>query len=369
MQCEDFVELQNTWDELAKEDPLWSILSVPSKKGGQWDLQEFFAEGRAEVARVLQKTTSLHSVEFGRALDFGCGVGRVTQPLADHFQKVIGVDISSEMIELARKFNKQGNRVEYCHNSRDDLSIFTEESFDFVYSNLVLQHMKPMYASQYINEFFRITKKNGVIIFQIPSHLTPEYLARIASQGPLSEEACRAEIRFISGPTTLRSGECAILQFEVKNVSNEEWIQPTKNCLNLGNHWLSSDRRMLVVNDGRSPLPTGLSPGKTARISLSITAPEKPGRYCLKVDVVQEGVRWFERVGSIALVFPVRVTGLIARLFAPQRRIAPRRPATFMMHGIHKQEILTLITNAGAHLIGTEEHVSEWQSYKYYIER
>lgn len=369
MLCDDLAELQNTWEELAKDDPLWAILSVPSKKGRKWKLQEFFDEGRAEVARFLQKAKSLHAFELGKALDFGCGVGRVTQPLADHFQSVIGVDISPGMIELARKFNKQGQRVEYCHNSRDDLAIFGDASFDFVYSNLVLQHVKPVYAVRYINEFFRITKKNGLIVFQIPSHLTPEYLARTASQGPMPPQLCRAQIRFASGPTILKAGERAVLEFDVRNASSEQWTQAEKHCLNLGNHWLRGDRRMLVVDDGRSPLPSTLSPGQTATIPLTIMAPQKPGRYCLEVDVVQEGVRWFKNAGSTTLFLPIRVTGLLSHWFRPAPAPAPRKPAAFTMHGIPKEEILELIANAGARLLDTEEHVSEWQSYKYYIAR
>jgi 2-polyprenyl-3-methyl-5-hydroxy-6-metoxy-1,4-benzoquinol methylase len=147
MECDDFAHLQSTWEELAKQDPLWAILSVPAKKGGKWDVEEFFSHGRAEATHVLQKVTSLHSLRLEAALDFGCGVGRVTQYFADQFQKVIGVDVSAKMIELARQFNRKRQNVEYCHNPYGDLAMFTDRSFDFVYSNLVLQHMKPVYAA------------------------------------------------------------------------------------------------------------------------------------------------------------------------------------------------------------------------------
>ena len=42
MECDDFADLQSTWEDLAKQDPLWAILSVPAKKGGKWNLEEFF---------------------------------------------------------------------------------------------------------------------------------------------------------------------------------------------------------------------------------------------------------------------------------------------------------------------------------------
>jgi SAM-dependent methyltransferase len=369
MECDDFADLQSTWEELAKQDPLWAILSVPAKKGGKWDLEEFFYEGRAEATRVLQKVTSLHSLRFEAALDFGCGVGRVTQYLADQFQKVIGVDISAKMIELAGQFNQSRQNVEYRHNPHGDLAMFSDRSFDFVYSNLVLQHMKPVYALRYINEFFRITRPDGIVVFQIPSHLTPEYVARISAQVPLAAAACRAQIRFVSGPTTLKGGERTVLEFEVTNISKENWLQRQKHSVNLGNHWLSSDGRVVVVNDGRAPLPESLSPGQTAMILLPIRAPEKPGRYCLEVDLVQEGVRWFKDAGSSSLLLSVRVAGLLTgRLIRRKTVIRPAMTA-FMMHGIPQKDILALIKNASAHLLDTEEHVTEWHSYKYYIAR
>ena len=120
MECDDFADLQSTWEELAKQDPLWAILSVPAKKGGKWGVEEFFSQGRAEATRVLQKVTSLHSLRFEAALDFGCGVGRVTQYLADQFQKVIGVDISAKMIELAGQFKQSRQNLEYRHNPHRD---------------------------------------------------------------------------------------------------------------------------------------------------------------------------------------------------------------------------------------------------------
>jgi 2-polyprenyl-3-methyl-5-hydroxy-6-metoxy-1,4-benzoquinol methylase len=54
--------------------------------------------------------------QHGRALDFGCGVGRLTQALATHYDKVDGVDISWEMINLARRHNQHGDRVKYFAN-------------------------------------------------------------------------------------------------------------------------------------------------------------------------------------------------------------------------------------------------------------
>jgi 2-polyprenyl-3-methyl-5-hydroxy-6-metoxy-1,4-benzoquinol methylase len=106
------------------------------------------------------------TVSKGRALDFGCGVGRLTQALARHFNLVERVDIVRSMIELSNKFNRYGDRCKY-HVSGADLSMFDDETFDFMYSNLVLQHIKPEYSRNYIKEFLRMLAPKGVLVFDL----------------------------------------------------------------------------------------------------------------------------------------------------------------------------------------------------------
>jgi SAM-dependent methyltransferase len=76
-----------------------------------------------------------------RAVDFGCGASRLTQALARYFEHVTGVDISAPMIELARAHDRTGGHYEYLINTRPDLSALPSASFDFIYSNMTLQHM------------------------------------------------------------------------------------------------------------------------------------------------------------------------------------------------------------------------------------
>jgi ubiquinone/menaquinone biosynthesis C-methylase UbiE len=73
------------------------------------------------------------------------------------------------MIHGAKRWNAFGDRVHYHTNQRSDLSQFEPECFDFIYTSIVLQHVRTWYARQYLHEFIRILKPGGVLLFQLPS--------------------------------------------------------------------------------------------------------------------------------------------------------------------------------------------------------
>jgi glycosyltransferase involved in cell wall biosynthesis/ubiquinone/menaquinone biosynthesis C-methylase UbiE len=162
-------KIQQSWDQFGREDPFWAVLTNPDKKGGRWSEAEFFATGRHDIQAALQRITALGiSLSFEKALDFGCGPGRLTQALAECFQEAHGVDIAASMIAKARELNAFGGRCMYHLNDRPDLRLFEANTFDLVYSWLVLQHMPKQLALGYIAEFARVTKPGGIMIFQIP---------------------------------------------------------------------------------------------------------------------------------------------------------------------------------------------------------
>jgi len=72
------------------------------------------------------------------------------------------------MIELARQYNRYGDKCTYCVNETDTLGFFRDDSFDFIYSSIVLQHIKPEYSKNYIREFLRVLAPGGIMVFQVP---------------------------------------------------------------------------------------------------------------------------------------------------------------------------------------------------------
>jgi SAM-dependent methyltransferase len=162
------------WEDLAATDALWAILSNPEKKFGRWDVDDFFASGAGEIQRVMERATTLgYPVQHETALDFGCGVGRLTRALNAYFEHCHGVDISEAMVSRARELNAGHAGCTFTLNASERLSGFANRSVDMVYTNLVLQHVPSRHIIvSYIGEFARILKPGGLLVFQLPSHIT-----------------------------------------------------------------------------------------------------------------------------------------------------------------------------------------------------
>ena len=170
--------LARKWDTLGESDPLWAVLTHPDKERGRWDPEAFFRSGRAQVRAALGVVAELGwTLHHGTALDFGSGVGRLTQALCEHFDVVDGVDVARSMIETAERFNRFPERCTYHLNLLGDLSLFPNDRFDFVYSTYVLQHMGSDLAHGYVEEFVRVLAPGGVALFQMPT-------ARISGRSP-----------------------------------------------------------------------------------------------------------------------------------------------------------------------------------------
>ena len=128
---------------------------------------------------------------------------------------------------------------------------------------------------------------------------------------PLGFEALRAEIRPIEYPARLHIRQPATLRVAVRNISGTPWLARERAGdqfqVNLGNHWLDRDGKVIANDDGRAPLMRDLQPGQEVEFRLTINAPKTPGDYILELDMLQEGVSWFGLRGSKTVRLPVKV--------------------------------------------------------------
>jgi len=161
------------WEELAELDPLWAILSDPSRRFGRWKLDEFFATGEREIEAALARAET-HGLPRRHeiAVDLGCGVGRLSRALATRFGNVHGIDISERMVATARRLSRDLPNCHFHVNADPALSEFDDAAVDLVYSVLVLQHMPTRSTIEaYLRSMMRILRPGGIAMFQLPSHV------------------------------------------------------------------------------------------------------------------------------------------------------------------------------------------------------
>ena len=169
-------QLESNFESLAAEDPLWTVLSDNAKRGGKWDEDAFYDTGEGVIKDLEARLGRTgNTLEGDKAIDFGCGVGRLTFPLSRRFKTCYGIDISQSMVAYAEKRLSRGPNCRFIVNADTRLPDFASESVDFAYSAIVFQHIAPRYTFDYFQEFSRVLKTNGLFAFQLPSHLNPDF--------------------------------------------------------------------------------------------------------------------------------------------------------------------------------------------------
>lgn len=158
-------QMRRDWDARAREDAHYFVAF-----GRRGQSEEEFQATAGEMARSLEMELKRLPPGSGprRALEIGCGPGRLMLPLAPHFTEIHGVDISEEMIRLARRRLSGAPNAFAHHAPASDLRAFPDESFDFVYSYAVFQHIPAReIVFGYFEETRRVLKAGGIARFQV----------------------------------------------------------------------------------------------------------------------------------------------------------------------------------------------------------
>jgi SAM-dependent methyltransferase len=135
------------WRAYGDRDPYYGVLSADRYRSANLDeaaRREFFASGEAHVDRLLGILGALYGpVSPRRALDLGCGVGRIAIPFARRCGEVVGVDVAPGMLaEAARNCRDRGVSNVVLAPADDRLSAVSG-TFDLIHSYIVFQHVAP----------------------------------------------------------------------------------------------------------------------------------------------------------------------------------------------------------------------------------
>jgi SAM-dependent methyltransferase len=160
------------WRAWGERDPYFAVITDPAFRRANLDdaaLAQFFASGEQHV-QYLQATCRRHldpRFRFGRALDFGCGVGRVVVPLAAVAESVVGVDVSQAMLDVARRHCDEAGLTNVELALSDDALSTVAGPFDFVHSFIVLQHIDVARGRTLFRRLLALLAPGGVAALQV----------------------------------------------------------------------------------------------------------------------------------------------------------------------------------------------------------
>jgi len=174
------------WELLARAEPYYGVLTDETFLGaGQSPdaLRQFFATGEADAAWLLELAVRVGGTRFDprSALDFGCGVGRLAIPMSRRVGQVTGVDIAPTMIDLATRHGDAAGLGNVQYRTLSEARA-REETFDFVYSLIVLQHIPPVAGYELIGWLLDIVTTGGIAALHIVVSRPGGLLRRVGRQ-------------------------------------------------------------------------------------------------------------------------------------------------------------------------------------------
>jgi SAM-dependent methyltransferase len=173
------------WEELARREPYFAVLTDEGFLGVEGNAvatAEFFRTGEEDVASLLDAVGSMlgRELSLGNALDYGCGVGRLTIPLARRATRVTGCDVAPTMLALAAQNSAQAGLDNTTFVAASALAALTPSSFDFVVSLLVFQHIPRAAGTAILRTLFSLLAPGGVAAIHVTFERPGGALRRLA---------------------------------------------------------------------------------------------------------------------------------------------------------------------------------------------
>lgn len=160
-------DTDKAWKYYGENDPYYGVLTQPDFKSDRLTDEgkaQFFESGSRYIDLVLSVVRQHLDPTFApkRALDFGCGVGRLALPLASICESVVGVDVSDAMLAEARKNAQNMGKTNAKFVSSDDALSQVEGTFDLLNSLIVFQHIPPERGEVILGQLIDRLREGGV---------------------------------------------------------------------------------------------------------------------------------------------------------------------------------------------------------------
>lgn len=155
-------DTDSDWAQIATHEPYFGVLTDPAfltSNLTEEALARFWASGLPDIQWQLDILRAHYGAfEPDVALDFGCGVGRLTRVMATIANTVHGIDVAPAMLDIAR----QGAPANVSYASE-----IPDVELDWINSLIVFQHIHPRRGAQIISELVARLRPGGAITLHV----------------------------------------------------------------------------------------------------------------------------------------------------------------------------------------------------------
>ena len=161
-----------SWRKFGELDPYFGVITNPKferKNLNDESLNEFFRGGEEYVEELFETLRCHSSVTRSplRALEYGCGVGRIMVPMAKRCGHVTGVDISEGMLKEAEKNCSARYISNVTFVQAEDAFSSVSGSFDLVHSFIVFQHIPPLRGIKILSRLIDLLTADGIAVLHL----------------------------------------------------------------------------------------------------------------------------------------------------------------------------------------------------------
>lgn len=168
-----FDRTMEQWEVLGRERPFWGVLTeddyLPHRISST--RERFFETGKKDIQEIVGALPDDFVLEQACVLELGCGVGRLTLPLAEKARTVIGVDVSLGNLSVAKELAAQAKAQNCTFLHVGDLKVWnqitSDVTYDFFISLITLQHNVPPVQMRLLDSALQGLKSGGVAAFQV----------------------------------------------------------------------------------------------------------------------------------------------------------------------------------------------------------